>query len=121
MPINKIIQLTGLPVLLASLCCLAPVILVMLGLSTTSFALSLSDTLYYDYRWAFRILGLITLAGSLWFYFRKQGICTLDDVKRHRNKVINTLMLVLVVSVSAYIVWLYFIVDWFGILLGIWQ
>jgi len=38
---------------IAGLCCFTPVILVFFGLSTVAFASSLSDTLYFGYRWGF--------------------------------------------------------------------
>ncbi len=56
---------------LGGLCCFTPVVLVLLGLSTVSFAASLSDTLYYGYAWAFRSLALLFLVSSLFWYFYK--------------------------------------------------
>jgi hypothetical protein len=92
----------------------------LFGLSGVAFAASLSDTLYGTYKWAFRGFGLLLLAGSLFFYFRQKGICTLDQAKRERKKIINTILLVLVVAVFGYIIWLYVILEIIGKLLGIW-
>ena len=117
---KEILKLTGIPVLIASLCCLTPIILVLLGLSTVSFATSLSDTFYGQYKWAFRSVGLVLLAIALIFYFRKKNICTLNDVKRNRNKVFNTILVALIVTVLAYILWLYVIVHIIGAFLKIW-
>lgn len=114
-------RISSVPILLASLCCLSPVILVLLGLTTASFAASLSDTLYGQYRWAFRIVGLLALAASVVWYLRKhKGICTLDQVKRQKNQVINVILLSLIVGIVGYIVWLYVVVEYLGKILSIW-
>ena len=119
---KELLQLTGLPVLVASLCCLAPVIFVLLGLSTVSFAASLADTLYGDFKWLFRGVGLAALALSVYWYLRtKRGICTLDQAKQRRNEIINVILLSLSVGVIGYIVWLYVVVELLGLALGIWN
>ena len=118
---KEIFKITWIPVLVASLCCMAPAILVTFGLSTVAFAASLADTLYGDYKWVFRGVGLILLTISIIFYLRRQrGICTIDDVKKRRNEVINIAALSLIVFIGGYIIWLYGVVEIWGILLGIW-
>jgi len=118
---RELFKVAGVPVVVASLCCLAPVILVLFGFSTVAFAASFSDVLYGQYKWLFRGVGLALLAVSLYFYLtRQKGICTLDDVKKRRNEVINIILAVLVAGVLGYIIWLYVIVEIIGILLGIW-
>lgn len=115
------IKLSSLPVVLASLCCLSPVILVLLGISTVSFGSSLADTLYGDYKWYFRGLGLVALLGSLYFYFtRQKGICTIDEAKRRRNEIINFLALTLIAGVAGYFFFLYVIVHYLGVWLDLW-
>lgn len=115
------LKLTSLPVLVASLCCLSPVILVLLGLSTVSFAGSLADTLYGDYRWIFRGVGLVLLAITIVIYLRRQkGICTVDGAKKRRNEIINIVLSTLIVFVIGYIIWLYVIVEYVGNILHIW-
>ncbi len=121
MKLREIIKVTWLPVVFASLCCLSPVILVLLGLSTASFAASLADTLYGTYKWSFRALGLILLLASLgWYFWKAKGICTLDAAKRRRNEILNTLLVVLISGVVGYVVFLYVVVEYAGIWLGIW-
>ena len=117
---KDILKITGIPVLFASLCCLSPIILVLIGLSTVTFATTLTDVLYGQYKWAFRALGLLFLAIALIIHFRKQKICTLDDVKKHRRKVINTILIVFIVAVAVYVLWLYVIVHYIGAFLNIW-
>ena len=120
--ITEILKISSIPVVLASLCCLSPIILVLLGISTVSFASSLSDTLYGEYKWAFRIAGLVALLLSLAYYLRRQkGICTIDDVKRRRNEIINYLALTIIAGVLGYIFFLYVIVHYLGVWLTLWQ
>lgn len=119
---KDILKISSIPVVLASLCCLSPIILVLLGVSTVSFASSLTDTLYGDYKWAFRGVGLITLLASLAYYLnRKKGICTIDDVKRRRNEIINYLALTLIAGILGYIIFLYVIVHYIGVWLSLWN
>lgn len=119
---KDILKLTSLPVVIASLCCLSPVILVLLGLSTVSFAGSLADTLYGDYKWAFRGAGLLALAGAIFWYLRRQkGICTLDEAKKRRNEIINIVALAVIASVIGYLFFLYVVVHYIGVFLDLWK
>jgi len=118
---KEIFKLVSLPVIAASLCCLSPVILVLLGLSTASFASSLADTLYGDYKWVFRGTGIILFIIVVIMYLRRQkGICTIDEAKKHRNEIINIVLSTLIVSIIGYVIWLYVIVEYAGKLLHIW-
>ena len=119
--IKDMFKITGIPVVFASLCCLAPLVLVLLGVSTVAFGASLTDNLYGNYRWAFRGLGVLTLAASLFIYFRHKGICTIDQVKRKRRFVINTILISLLVFIIGYIIFLYVIIEIIGIQVGIWS
>ena len=58
------------------------------------------------------IIGLVV-------YFRNRGICTFDDVKRQRRKVINTSLLVLITAYVSYLIFNYVILTEVGILLGL--
>lgn len=118
---REVFKLTSIPVLLASLCCLSPLILVLLGFATVSFASSLADVFYGQYKWAFRAVGFIALLGALYRYFtRTRGICTIDDVVRRRNEVINTVALAVIVAVLGYIFFLYVVVHYLGVWLALW-
>ena len=118
---RDILKITGLPVLFASLCCLTPIILVLFGFSTVAFAASLSNTLYGTYKWVFRGVGILLLIVSLIVYFRKRGICTIDEAQKQRKKIINTILLTFIFAVIAYVFWLYVIVEYVGIFLGLWE
>ncbi len=110
-----------IPVLLASLCCLTPVILVSLGISTVAFATDLANVQYGQYAWAFRGIGILALGVSIVSYLRREkGICTFDEAVRRRQEVINIISLGLIGFVIAYVLFLYVFVEIWGILLKIW-
>jgi hypothetical protein len=121
MKLKEALKISGIPVVLASLCCLSPVILVLLGVSTVSFASSLADTLYGDYKWVFRAVGLVSLLGALAFYLRRaKGICTIDDVKKCRNEIINYVAITVIAGVLGYLFFLYVVVHYIGVFLDLW-
>ena len=121
-PVSRdILKISSLPAIFASLCCLSPVILVLLGLSTVSFASSLADTLYGDYKWYFRGAGLVLLAIALVYYFRRaKGICTIDEAKKRRNEIINIVAISLITAILGYIFFLYVVVHYIGVFLNLW-
>lgn len=122
MNITRVFKVSTIPVIFASLCCLSPVILVAFGFASVSFAASLATTLYGTYKWAFRALGLVLLIISVAAYLRRErNICTIDDAIRRRNEVLNTAAIALIIGVLGYVVFLYVIVHYAGVFLGIWQ
>lgn len=119
---KDILKISSLPVLVASLCCLSPIVILLTGLGSVAFASSLADTLYGDYKWLFRIAGLIFLAVALVIYLRRtKGICTIDEAKRRRNEIINIIVLSLTASVVGYFFFLYVVVHYAGVFLRIWS
>ena len=97
----------------------------MFGIATVSTGAALSDTLYWGedgYSW-FRPLMLaiaaITVCVGLFFYFRSQGICTIDQAKRERRKIINTSILIIIISYLSYLLLNYVILTEIGILFGL--
>ena len=122
---KSLIKLISTSSIIASMCCLPSVVLVLFGLASVSTAAALSDTLYWGgegYDW-FRptMLAVATLSViiGLVVYFRNRGICTFDDVKRQRRKVINTSLLVLITAYVSYLIFNYVILTEVGILLGL--
>ncbi len=119
---RELLKISSIPVAIASLCCLSPVILVLLGVSTISFASSLADTFYGEFKWVFRGLGLIALLFSLFYYLKqKKGVCTIDDIVRRRNEIINYIALSLIVAIVGYIFFLYVVVHYIGVWLTLWE
>jgi len=120
--IKDILKISSLPVVLASLCCLAPVIIVLAGVGTVTFASSLADTLYGDYKWVFRFVGLTALLASLILYLRRQkGICTIDEAVKRRNEIINLTVLTITAGVVGYVFFLYVVVHYAGVFLDLWS
>jgi uncharacterized membrane protein len=122
MKLKEIFKISGLPVVIASLCCLSPLVLVLLGLSTASFAGSLADTLYGEYKWFFCVAGLVALMAALVVYLRREkGICTLDEAKKRRQEIINIFLVTFIVGVLGYIFFLYVVVHYAGVFAGVWE
>jgi uncharacterized membrane protein len=116
--LKKIIPLSAI---IGGLCCFTPVVLVLFGLSSVTFAASLSDTLYGTYKWLFRGIALLfLLIGLGCFLYKKEGVCSLNQLKRKKRKVINLVLLSVSIAVITYIIWLYVIVEIIGLSLGIW-
>lgn len=120
MRLRDLLTVISAPVTVASLCCLSPIILVLSGLGTVTLAGSLADILYGDYKWAFRVMGLIALIVALVLYFRRKGVCTLSAVTRHRNEILNTILVTLIAGILGYIFFLYVVVHYIGVWLTIW-
>lgn len=119
--IKEALKISSIPVILASLCCLSPIILVLLGIGTVGFASSLADTLYGVYKWYFRLGGLLALIIALVIYLRRaKGICTIDEVKRRRNEIINIVSISVITAVLGYIFFLYVVLHYVGVGLNIW-
>jgi alpha-1,6-mannosyltransferase len=111
--LSSLVGLTG------GLCCVTPILLVTIGVASVSTAAAFGNVLYGDYRWAFRLLGVALLAGLLVRHFRKQGVCTLEQAKRHRNWVVNLTLLTLAGSATVYVLWTYVVVHHWGIAAGL--
>ena len=111
--------------ILASMCCLPSVIMVMFGLSSVTTAAALSETLYWgtDGYWWFRptllTASAIMVIVGLISYFRKQGVCTFDDVKKDKRRVVNVSLLVVTIAFVSYMIFNYVILEILGIAVGL--
>jgi cytochrome c biogenesis protein CcdA len=87
--------------LLGSLCCVTPLVLVLLGLSSVSGAMALAGTLATTYRWTVFIpLATLFLILSLYFSIKKkEGACNVNLIKKHRYFVLTTIGIALIVWV----------------------
>ena len=122
---KSLIRIISGSAIIASMCCLPSVILVLFGLASVSSAAALSNSLYWGedgYGW-FRptmlILAAIFVLIGLVIHFRSRGICTLDQAKRARRKIINTSLLVVIISYISYLLLNYVILTEIGILLDL--
>lgn len=124
-PVKELWKVIAGSTLIASMCCLPSVVMVMLGLATVSTGAALSDTLYWGedgFGWFRPLMGLLAVASvlaGLIIYFRNQGICTLDQAKRERRKVVNISLLVLSISYACYLLFNYVILTEIGIQFGL--
>ena len=114
-----VLLISALAGLIGGLCCVTPVVLVLLGLASISAAADFGNVLYGDYRWVFRLTALSFLALALWIYFRRRGICTLDQARRERNRILNTSLVVVIGAIGVYIFWTYIAVHYWGIAVGL--
>ena len=122
---KSLIRIISGSAIIASMCCLPSVILVLFGLASVSSAAALSNSLYWGedgYGW-FRptmlILAAIFVLIGLVIHFRSRGICTLNQAKRARRKIINTSLLVIIISYISYLLLNYVILTEIGILLDL--
>ena len=105
---------------LASMCCFPSVLLVGLGLMTVSAGDALSNDLYFgSARWILYGLTIVLLSIGLYRHFQNQGICTIDQAKRERRRVVNTTMLALISTFAIYFIWNYVILELAGVAVGL--
>lgn len=105
---------------LASMCCLPSVILVMFSLSSVTYAAALSDNLYFSaVRWWLYLASFLFISYGLYRTFKADGICSIDDVKRERKKVINTSLTVFLITLVSYLIFNYVILELVGIAVGL--
>ena len=71
-----------------------------------------------QYAWAFRLAALLFLGIALVVYFRSRGICTLDQVKRQRNRIFNSALITLLFAIGGYLGFNYFVLSYLGARLG---
>jgi hypothetical protein len=116
---KAIVLFSSLGGVFAGLCCFPPIVLVMFGLAGVAYANDLGNVLYGEYRWMFRGIALTLLSLGLFFYFRRSGVCTLDQARRERNRIFNVSLLVLITGIGIYIFWTYIVLHYWGIAAGL--
>lgn len=110
---------------LASMCCFPSVVLVLFGLASVSSAAALSNDLYWGtngmgwFRPALSAISLVLVVAGLVMYFRGEGICSLDEAKRQRKRIINTSIVVLSLALASYIVFNFVILTELGVALDL--
>jgi hypothetical protein len=114
-----VVGLAAFAGVIGGLCCVTPIVMVLLGIASVSVASDFGNVLYGDYKWAFRGVAFLSTVAGLVIYFRSRGICTLDQARRQRNRVINMSLLVLVGGVAMYTFWTYIVVHYWGIAAGL--
>jgi hypothetical protein len=88
-------------------CCVGPTVLALLGLSSVSFAISLGNTLYYQYGWYFRGAALVLAAAGVVGLLRGRKSCTLRGA-REQWRLLATVVAAMVVVYAG----LYWLTTW---------
>ncbi|MDA1188872.1 MAG: hypothetical protein O2854_04250 [Chloroflexi bacterium] len=94
-------------------CCVSPIVLVLIGVATAAEAVTLGDTLYYTYGWAFRGAGLIAAIAAVVLYLRGRNACNINGARTHWR----TLLTLVIVGGATYagLFWLTkYLGIWFG-------
>ena len=114
-------KLIGASAFAASLCCVPSVVWVLFaGSSAIVAADQLSNDLYFGIgRWLLYLVALALAGAGLTIHFRREGICTLDDAKRERRRIVNTSLAVITAVIVLYLVWDYIILQLIGIAVGL--
>lgn len=119
--ISSLSPVIGVSAVISSLCCLPSVIWVLFaGSSAIVAADSLSNDLYYSpFRYLLYLISTLFLLAGLILFFKKKGICTLNDAKKNQRYVINTSLAVFTITIIVYLIWNYLILEVIGLLVGL--
>lgn len=96
------LKLGALAGLVGIACCVSPVVLVLLGLSSVSFAISLGNTLYYDYGWYFRGAAMLLAAAGVVASLRRRKACSLQGARAQWRLLVTVLVVMTVVYAVLY-------------------
>jgi hypothetical protein len=99
--------------LVGMLCCVTPVVLVLLGLTTATAAVSLATRWYTEYAWHLRGVAVLLATTGIVLHLRRRNACSLRGAWANLNLIVTTF----VVGVLAYAA-LYWITTWLGRLAG---
>ncbi|MBT4803298.1 MAG: hypothetical protein HON85_06570 [Euryarchaeota archaeon] len=119
--IVELAPLVGISAIISSLCCLPSVIWVLFAGSTAIVAAdSLSNELYYSsFRYLLYSISFVLLMVGVILFFRNKGICTLNDAKKNKNRIINTTLMVFSLSIVVYLIWNFVVLELLGIAVGL--
>lgn len=91
------------------LCCVGPTVLALLGVVGAGTAFVWANDLYDDYKWWFRLAGVLVMAALVWWSLRRRQMCTLQGLRDVRTR----LLLIGVIAVGTY-AGLYALTTWLG-------
>jgi hypothetical protein len=112
-----VISISFISAIIAGFCCIAPVVLVLFGLSTVSFAAAFNNTIETTYDMAFMIAGLAFLFLGLTIYLNTKGKLRPKQSRTY----INYFIIGLIVFVVAYLMLHDFAARAIGYNFGIWN
>jgi hypothetical protein len=119
--IVELAPLVGISAVISSLCWLPSIIWVLFaGSSAIVAADSLSNELYYSsFRYLLYSISFVLLIVGVILFFRNKGICTLNDAKKNKNRIINTTLMVFSLSIVVYLIWNFIVLELLGIAVGL--
>ena len=81
--------------LIAALCCITPLVLLLIGLGSVSMILA-----FGKYGYVFFILGALFISVALWIYYQKTNkTCSVEDKKKQKYYILATLIIMVLVYV----------------------
>jgi len=95
------------------LCCISPVILVLLGLSTVTAAIAMGNNLFYNYKLYFIGASVIFLVIALALYLKQKKQCSISGVRKNLNLIILSVF----IAILTYTFFYYF-TTWLAIKFG---
>ncbi len=84
----------GIGAFIASLCCLGPVIIVLLGLGSISTALTIGT-----YSWLFTSLAIIFFVLAITLYLKKKKCCNVNGMQRHWKIIIGGFIILVILLI----------------------
>ena len=96
------LKLGALAGLIGIACCVSPVVLVLLGLSSVAFAINLGNTLYSEYGWYFRGVALLLATGGIVGILRRRRSCTRRGARAQWRLLLTVVLMMLVVYAALY-------------------
>ena len=82
--------------LMGMLCCVAPMVLFMMGIMSGVYAISFADFFYQPDgtpgagAWALRVVAVVIGVVGVWWFRRQQSQCSLDPKRQRTNTVLLT-------------------------------
>jgi hypothetical protein len=85
-------------------CCVTPTVLALLGLASASAAVSLGNTLYYQYGWWFRGAAVLLAGVGIVRMLRARRACSLRGAATHWRLLLTTALVM--TAVYVFLAWL---------------
>ena len=91
------------------LCCVGPTVLALVGVIGAGTAFVWANDLYDNYKWWFRLAGIVVMAIVVWRSLRRRQMCTLQGLRDVRSR----LLMIGAIAVATYVA-LYALTTWLG-------
>jgi hypothetical protein len=96
------VKLGAVAELVGIACCVSPVVLVLLGLSSVSFAISLANTPYCEYGWYSRGAAVLLAAAGVVHLLKRRRACTPEGARTQWRLLLAVLVTMVVVYAVLY-------------------